>query len=893
MISDQGGGRRDRRPPRLADWILKRVLPPGKRGDSILGDLHEEFSTLPDHESLTTDHRSLIPDPGSMWYWQQTLRLALRYAWSRSPQHRLTYPRTSTMWFDLLGDVRTATRMLQRNPGTSSLIVMTLALAIGTATIGFAFADLALFRGLPVDDSSKVVSIFASDTHGSNVRARVSAADLLDYRARSTTLAPIAAMRDARAPLIRNGQSQTLTVTFATANLFAAMGQSPIEGRVFRDGEDRPGAAAVAVLSYHYWRDEMGARADAVGKTLQIGRELFTIVGVLPPDIEFGNIAEIDVWLPLVLRADVPRDQRNLRLIARLRDGVTFDQAAAELAAIGDALSTEHPVTNGGWKVRLIPIRELTGGPGFWVVIALFLISVGLLIAIATANVSNLIMVRAASRARELAVRTALGARGGRLLRQFFVEGLLLSALGAALSILVTWVGLQAIAAASSEPVFRQLQIDWHELTFVSSLAIVCPMVFCLASARLIRSPDVRSVLAAQGGRGATASTRGRGALVIAQVALAVVLLTASALALKSIQNAFGQPLGMTIDHLLLFGVDFNEAVYPDASTAAAAQSAMVDALRSIPGARAATMVSALPVLGDNGMITMAIDDQPVAPGSAAPTVVVTGVRAGAPAMLGVSLRAGRWWQEGAAGVAVISQAAADRYFGGAAAALGRHASFQFGDARAVYQIVGVSSDVANTDRMEMVPPRAWIPMLPATRRVSFLIDAPDPSSLAAGVRRVAAAVAPAVPVENLQTFPDAMRRAEASDYVIIGTLGAFALVALALATTGLFGVISYSVSQRTAEFGTRMALGAPAGAVVAIVARQSLGLLAVGLVIGIAGGVAVGFGMRRMLFGTSPADPATIAGISLLLTAVSLLATALPAWRASRIDPVIALRSE
>ena len=238
-------------------------------------------------------------------------------------------------------------------------------------------------------------------------------------------------MRDGRAPLITNGQSQTLSVTYATANVFAAMGQSPLVGRVFREGEDVAGAAPVAVLSHHYWRDEMGGRADAIGRTLQIGREIVTVVGVLSPDMEFGNIADIDLWLPLKLNPDGPRDARNLRFIARLRDGVTFDQAAAKLAAIGDALANEFPLTNGGWKLRLIPIRELTGGQGFWVVIALFLLSIGLLIAIATANVSNLIMVRAAGRARELAVRTAMGARGGRLLRQFLTEGLLLSAIAA------------------------------------------------------------------------------------------------------------------------------------------------------------------------------------------------------------------------------------------------------------------------------------------------------------------------------------------------------------------------------------------------------------------------------------------------------------------------------
>ncbi len=506
-------------------------------------------------------------------------------------------------------------------------------------------------------------------------------------------------MREGRAALIRNGQSQTLTVSYATANVFAAMGQTPLVGRVFREGDDVAGAVPVAVLSHHYWRDEMGSRADAIGKTLQIGREIVTVVGVLKPDIEFGNLAEIDLWLPQQLNPAGPRDVRNLRFIGRLREGVTFDQAAAELAAIGDALANEYPLTNGGWKMRLVPIREITGGDGFWVVIALFLFSIGLLIAIATANVSNLIMVRAAARARELAVRTAMGAKSGRLLRQFLVEGFVLAAIGALLSVPVAWTGLQLIASISDEQVFQQIVIDEHELAFVAMLALICPVVFSLASARLIVRPDLREVLATQGGRGSTAKMRGRGALVVAQVALAVIMLTASSLAMKSIRAAFGQPLGMTIDRLLIFGMEFNDAVYPDAAAARAAATATRDALAAVAGVTRVTAVNALPVLGDFGMIAITVDDRAVAPGEPTPMAVVTGARADAATALGVGLRGGRWWTEGSTNEAVISQTTAMRYFDGVDRAIGRHFSIQSGETRPVYQVVGVSTDVANTDR--------------------------------------------------------------------------------------------------------------------------------------------------------------------------------------------------
>lgn len=870
-------------PPRLADAILKRVLPLGKRGESILGDLHEDYSRI-------LESRFLMP---ALWYWSQTLRLAIRYAFSESPQQQLTYPRSRGMWFELSGDLKTAFRMLRRNPGTSSLIVATLALAIGAATIGFAFADFALFRGLPVDDASRVVSVFATDTHGSNPRARVSAPDLLDYRARTTTLVHLSGLRDGRVPLIRNGQSQTLAAGFVTANVFPAMGQYAVLGRIFQEGEDLPGASPVVVLAHHYWRDDMHSRPDVIGRTLQIGRTFYTVVGVMNPGIEFGNLAETDVWLPLSLSAEEPRDARNLRFIARLKDGVRFEQAAAEMASIGAALASEHPLTNGGWTMRLVPIRDITGGQGFWVVIALFLMSMGLLVAIATANVSNLIMVRAASRARELAVRTAMGARTGRLLRQFVVEGFVLALLGAAVSVPVAWLGLQGISALNPEPAFQQIAIDLHELSFVASLALICPIVFSLASARQIRTPDLRGVLAAQGGRGTTATMRGRSALVVAQVALAVILLTASTLAFKSVRSAFGQPLGMAVDRLLIFGLDYNEVSYPDAASARAAVEATRTALAGVAGVTRVSAVNALPVLGDAGMVAITIDGRAAVAGEPSPTAVITAGYADAGRTLGVPLRNGQWWAEGVTTSAVITHAAAQRFFGGAEQAIGRTVAFQLGQDRHSYQVGGVSEDVANTDRTAAPPPRIWIPMPPSTRRMTFIVEGQEPATLTSGVRTVVAAVAPTVAVENLQTMPEAMTRAEASDYVIIMTLGGFAVVALLLATAGLFGVVSYSVSQRTPEFGTRMALGAPASAVVGLVARQSLVLMSVGLLLGLAGGVAVGFGMQSMLYGTSPADPLTLASVTGLLTMVALAATAIPAWRASRIDPVIALRTE
>ena len=796
------------------------------------------------------------------------------------------------MWFELRNDLKMAARGFVRTPGTSLLIVFTLAIAIGVATIGFAFADLALLRGLPVDDASKVVSVFTNDAQGSNPRARVSGPDFLDYVARSTTLEKIAVMRDGRAPLIRNGQSQTLTVTYASADLFAAMGQQPLRGRTFIAGDDSPGAPPVVVLAHRFWQSEFAGRDDAIGRTLQIGRVHHTVVGVLSPEIEFGSIGEIEAWLPLRVDPQSPRDTRNFRLLARLKEGITFEQAGAEMAAIGAALAAEYPRTNGGWTLRLVPVNDLIGGDGFWVVITLFLLSIGLLMAIATANVSNIVLVRTLARGRELAVRTALGARKGRLVRQFLTEGLVLSAVAALLAFPIAWAGLQAIAAISAEEVFRQLTIDLHEIGFVATLALVCPVMFSLAPVRLLSRPDLRHVLAASG-RGSTTSTRGRSVLVVVQVALAVILLTVSSLSLRSIRAIYAAPVGMDTSALLTFGLEFDDAQYATAAEAQAAALATRDQLRKASGVETAGLVTSLPILGDTGPIALTIDNEAAGDRDARPMAILTGMTHDAGHALGLRLLAGEWWSEGGGDVAVVSEAGARRYFGGVDAAIGRFVSYAQGEHLVRARVIGVASDIAHTDRTSAPPARLFVPIDAERRRFAYLVRAVNPASLAGEVRSVVAAQAPTIPIEYLMTLDQAMADAASSDYVVIGMLGGFALVALVLAMTGLFGVVSFTVAQRTAEFGTRMALGASAADVVRLVARQSFVLFAIGMAIGLTAGIGVGFTMGSLLYGLSPTDPFTLAFVVMLLGVVALAATALPAWRASRIDPVVALRAE
>jgi len=798
------------------------------------------------------------------------------------------------MWFDFRGDLRTAWRMLLRNPGTSLLIVATLALAISTATIGFSFADLILFRGIPADDPKVVVSVFASDIKGSNPRMRTSALDYLAFRDRATSLERVSVMRPlvSSAALIKNGQSRTLAACLVTGDAMAALGQSAVLGRPISTGDDTASAPKVVVLSHHYWKDEYESRPSVLGESMQLGRDFYTIVGVMSPELEFGSMAAYDVWLPMIVNRDAPGTDRDLRILARLKPGVSFAGAAAEVAAIGDALAAEHPDTNGGWRARLVPVSALTGGDEVWIVIALFLLSVGLIMAIATANVSNLVMVRALARQRELAVRTALGARRGRIIRQFLVEGGALSLAGAAASIPLAFAGLRVIQWMADEPIIKQVAIDGHELSFIAALTLVCPLLFSIAPARTISRTDTRQILAASGVRGTTAA-RGRGWLVVAQVALAVILLMVSTLATRSVNSIYSRPTGIDEADKLSLTLDFNDAQFPDSALASAAALATRDRLAQIRGVDAVAMLSALPILGAEAIGAFSVDGEVVQQGEAVPTAVITASTAEGAATLGLAMLTGAWFDRQASGVAVVSMEAAVRYFGGVERAVGRSVTYQLGTTKRSARVVGVSSDVLFMD-FRKPGVRIWVPMDQAPRRVTYLMRASgDASALSGEVRASIAATAPSIPIENMETFAQGVTRARSSDDVIIAVLVGFAGVALLMASAGLFGVVSYTAAQRTAEFGTRMALGASAWDVIRLVSAQSMKLLALGLAIGLAAGVGVGSTMGSLLNGLSPADPASVLVVTVLLSAIALIATAIPAMRAARVDPVIALRAE
>ncbi len=407
------------RPPRFAEALLRRCLPAGVTGLTILGDLREDYVAR------------LERGQGAWaWYWREALFLALRYRLRRRPD---TKPKRGR--WNVSSDAKIALRTLARSPAMCSVIVLTLGTAMSASTIGFAFADFAVVRGLPVDDTSRVVAIYGIDARQRNGRARLSPANFRDMKDRLTTLDRFSASVVGRVTVIDRGLPASLDAGRVTADFFAALGLRPVAGRLFQAGDDVAGAPATVVVAHQYWQRVFAAAPDVIGRPMLIDGRTRTVIGIAPPKLEIGNLAPIDAWIPLEIAAAASPTDRVLSTFGRLREGVSLEQARAEVATIAKALSAEFPEDNKDWQATVVPIGEVAYGSGFWVVVSLFIGAVALVIVIACANVASLVLARAMKRRREIALRSALGASRARLLRQAVIEGLVLSIASAAIAV--------------------------------------------------------------------------------------------------------------------------------------------------------------------------------------------------------------------------------------------------------------------------------------------------------------------------------------------------------------------------------------------------------------------------------------------------------------------------
>jgi putative ABC transport system permease protein len=655
------------------------------------------------------------------------------------------------------------------------------------------------------------------------------------------------------------------------------------------------------VLSHKLWQSHFQGDPAAVSRGVNIDGRACTIVGVLDPAIEFGNLALTDVWMPIAADpATGRRDDRRYGVIGRLKPGVTIEQADGDVRAIANRLAKEFSATNAGWSARVAPTKEAIAGSDTWVILALLSLVVGFVLLIACANVTNLALARMSGRRRELAVRTALGASRWRTLRLLLIEGLVLGLAGGALGLAVGEAGLRLIRAAAYEPIFELIRVDGNVLFFTAGVSILCPILFSLVPFLLAADNRVSDALK-EGGRtaGALRARRSRHALVVAQVALAMTLLIVATLVVRSMIAINRVDLGFDPHPLLTAQIVTPEWKHRDDGATARLQNELLARLRRLPGVEAAAATSDLPALSAGARFTFVVSGRPVVSDAHKPWARRLVVSDDFFRATGVPLLTGRAFTAGDRGdtepVAMVNAQAAQKYFGSPAAALdGRIATQGPGEPPTWIRVVGVAADTSNPDVASPPEPQVYLPLTQhASRAMALVVRSSRPIALAPAVRAAVNETDAELPIFQLRTFDEAIKDELSSSVILAWMFAAFAVLALILATTGLYGVIAYTVGQRTQEIGVRMALGAVPGDIRRLVASQGLRLLAVGGALGLAGAFLVSQTMRSVLFGVTTSDPVTYAGVLAAVSGSALLAMWIPMRRATRLDPVRSLRAE
>jgi putative ABC transport system permease protein len=800
----------------------------------------------------------------------------------------------------LLQDIRYAVRTLLRSPGFTLVAALTLALGIGANTAIFSVIDAALLRSLPYADPDRLVQVWEDAAQRGINNFPFSPGDFADLRTQTRSLRGVAAIQRSSFNLTGSGEPVRVGAARVSASFFDVLGRRPVLGRGFAPGEESQGADHVAVIGQGLWKERFGGDAKVVGRTVLLDGERYTIVGVAAAGV--GIPRNVQMWVPWALTA---QDLANhgghyAQVIGRLAPGATLEQAQQELKAIGARVESQHPDTNTGFGMHPVPlhdelVREVR--PALLVLFA----AVGLLLLIACANVSNLLLARAASRSREIAVRAALGAGRWRLVRQLLVESMVLGLLGGAAGLLLAaWgVGLIVRAAGDALRLPTAVSMDGGVLAFTFAVAVLTGVLFGLIPALHASRLDLHETLKEGGrsGSGDARRARSRAVLVVAETALAMVLLVGAGLLVKSFATLAGTDPGFRVEHVLTGSIDLPRVAYGTPERQAGFFRALDERAAAIPGVRSAGAATTLPLSGATSRIGFhVVGTPPDRPGEGDATgydVVTPGYFDA----IGIPLKRGRTFgardDARAPGAVVINEAMGRRYFGGQDP-VGRRITLTDQDTSA-REIVGVVGDVRHEGLGEEPSPAVYVSQLQAP--VPFMRyvvrTAGDPARAAAALRREVAALDGRVAVGEVRTMAEVVADSVASPRLSMVLLGIFAALGIALAAIGLYGVVSYSVASRSQEIGIRMAMGARPGDVIRMVVRQGMGMTAGGLVLGLAGAFAATRLLRTMLVGVSSTDPAVFALVPLLLASVALAATWLPGRHATRLDPMAALRKE
>ncbi len=800
----------------------------------------------------------------------------------------------------MLTDLRYALRALRRSPGFVVVAVLCVALGIGVNVSVFSMVNALVLRALPFPEPERVLMVYTARPSRGEAERMLSVAELTDLRARSRAFAAVAGMHGRTVNLAGVHETERVDAQAVTHDLLPLVGVRPALGRLFRADEDRPGGPPVVILSDGLWRRRFDARPDVVGRAVLLNGRPYTVVGVMPPRFRFPLTAQL--WLPMAGDPTEARDSRYVWTVARLRPTATLDAARAELAALGRQFAAEHPGPSTGWELLVKPLSAEFVEPPLRLMLALLSGAVGLVVLIVCANLANLMLARATGRRRELALRAAIGARRARLVRLLLTESVLVALLGGALGVVVAWAWNRALLASIPEelPYWLRIDIDATVLAFAIGLSVLTGALFGTLPALRTSRPNLAGALkdGARSGQG-PGRARLRGTLVTAQVALAVVLLVGAGLVVRTFVNMRLADAGVDASHLLTMRTYLTGEAYATPAARARLQERLAQRLEALPGVRRASAVSALP--SDDGGVTATLF--PERAGGDETTITAMNAMPGAFAALGAPVVAGREFtaREAAdtqATAAIVNRALADRLWprGGAVGRTVRVALM--GDDTLRYTIVGVAPDLVYGEIGEQSPPDRYQLYLPyarlAYREVAFVVrTAGDPGALASAARRELRALDATLPAYDVRTM-DEVRRYTTWPNRLYGQLfAAFGGLALMLAALGVYGIMAYAVAQRRHEIGVRMALGARADDVARSFVRDAARLALPGVTIGLLVAAALSHLAAGALYGVSPVDPATYVAVPLLILAMVLVAVLLPARRAARVDPLVALRAE
>jgi putative ABC transport system permease protein len=800
---------------------------------------------------------------------------------------------------DLFADAGFALRVMMKRPGFTAVVVLTLAIGIGANTAMFAALDAALFRSLPYEDPDRLVMGRATFSGGLNPMA--SAYDYFDYRERSDVFESLAAIAAfTRKSTITGGdQPEAIEGTYVAWDLFSTLGVSPQIGRHFLAEEGTAEGAGVVMISHGYWQRRFGGDPEVLGRVLTMNSRAHTIVGVMPAGFRF--LLDADFWRPMWRDGPFAAARRwhNWLLVGRLRPDVPLRHAQSQVDVISAQLASEYPETNETKALQLDPLHSVlveSQRPS----LLLLMTAVGLVLLIACGNVAGLLLARGATRRTEIAIRSAMGASRSRLLGQLVTESLLIALVAGAVGILLASWLLRLLPGLTrlDELGVAALRLDSSILLFALGVSMVTGLLFGVVPALRSTTGDVAADLKS-GTRTSEAAggTRLRSALVSAQVALTVILLVSSGLLIRSFTGLIGTNPGFETGNLLTAEIQLPGSEYDSAEKVFGFYEPVLEEVRAIPGVSAAGMVSMLPLRDTGNNIYVRPADREPATDQDSNVAFTRQVFPGYFEAMGIPLIVGRRFDRTDNSdrdpVLILNETMANRLFGDESP-VGRQVIVDMGQ-EITFEVVGVVGDarlswIGSEPRMAMYHSYYQIPGL--TMRLAIR-TAVEPASITGALREIVWRRDRNIPIEEIATMEALINDSVSSQKIMAGTLSAFSFVAMLLAAIGLYGVLAFYVSRRIREIGIRMALGAQRGSVMRLVLAHGYLLVGIGLVIGLAGAYGIATLIQGMLYGIGTIDPLSYAGMSLLFAAVALLACLLPAWRATRVDPVVALQAE